>query len=623
MDKKFYELKSPEELLEFMTKNIRYGFISNDGNVYDNPQSEEWELNWYDKGIVQNYVSILKTGIGTCWDQVELERKWFLNHNYRFKTYYLFFENDKPLPTHTFLVYEVNSKYYWFENAFESERGIHEFNNLENLLNIVKEKQFKYAMNYSEANLNDKDDMKCFEFNIPMENIDIKEYLNLMFETFYGTRELLINNFRRISAIPRQSGNEEKIADFFVDVAKRNNLYYYKDKNNNVLIKKKGCISCEPIALQAHLDMVCVKEASSKHNFEEDGIEVIIDGDEVTAKGTSLGADQGVGLSMILSILEDNSLKHPDLEIILTTEEETTFNGVVTFPYSKVNSRRIINLDNSRDDVIFVGADGDICNEYSFKGNLIRNDYPSYKIVITGFQGGNSGNNINLSQNNAITTMAQVLNNKDILLNSINGGLSENDIATTCEVVLNTNLNVNEMFENCEFKIEKIENNFCFSKADTSKIINQILDLKCGYVIKNSVSANLGLIKTCNDEVKICYVIRSSNEKDLEEINNKCNNLTNDFQNRELYRDSIWEKDESSNLLKKYKEIYYSEYRNYPKEEIGRCSIECAAIKKRINGLDIISIGSNMENIHTTKEKTYINSWIKIYKLLLKTLENF
>lgn len=435
-------------------------------------------------------------------------------------------------------------------------------------------------------------------------------------------KNLLINNFYRISSIPRQSGNEEKIANFFVDIAKKNNLYYYKDENNNVLIKKKGCISSKPIALQAHLDMVCVKELNSKHDFQKNGIEVIIDGDEVTAKDTSLGADQGVGLSIILSILEDNSLKHPNLEIILTTEEETTFNGAVTFPYSKVESRRIINLDNSKDSSIFIGADGDICNKYTFKGNLVEVDYPSYKIVITGFQGGNSGDNVNLSQNNAINTMAKILNNKDILLNSINGGLSENDIATTCEVILNTNLDVYKMFEKYEVKIEKIKNDLCFSKDDTNKIINQILTLKSGYISKNSASANLGLIKTCNDEISIYYVIRSSSEEELTQINEKCKTLNDEFKCQEIYRDSIWKEDKSSELLKIYKNVYFSEYKSYPKEEINRGSIECAAIKNRIDSLDIISIGSNMDNIHTTKEKTYISSWIKIYKLLLKTLEN-
>ena len=158
-------------------------------------------------------------------------------------------------------------------------------------------------------------------------------------------KETLINNFLRISKIPRESGHEEKIAEFFVNVAKKNNLHYFKDKYNNVLIKKKGSIDSEPIALQAHLDMVCVKSKDSKHDFSKDGIEVIVDGDEVTAKDTSLGADQGVGLAMMLTIIENKDLKYPDLEFLFTTEEETTFNGAVTFPYSKVESKRIINFN--------------------------------------------------------------------------------------------------------------------------------------------------------------------------------------------------------------------------------------------------------------------------------------
>ncbi len=201
-------------------------------------------------------------------------------------------------------------------------------------------------------------------------------------------RETLINNFLRISKIPRESGQEDKIADFLVNIAKENNLDYFKDENNNVLIKKKGKMNSTPIALQAHLDMVCVKNKDSNHDFQNDGIEVIIDGDKVIAKDTSLGADQGVGLSMMLTIMEDKNLLHPDLEFLFTTEEETTFNGSVNFPYSKVESKRLINLDNSKDNSIFIGADGDICNEYTYNGELIENDLPSYKILINGFPGG-------------------------------------------------------------------------------------------------------------------------------------------------------------------------------------------------------------------------------------------
>ena len=177
-------------------------------------------------------------------------------------------------------------------------------------------------------------------------------------------KDILLNNFLRISKIPRKSGNEEKIANFFIEVAKKNKLEYRRDKHNNVFIRKKGNIQSQSIALQAHLDMVCVKKNNSMHNFETDGIEVIINGDEVTAKDTTLGADQGVGLAMMLTIMEDNNLKHPDIEFILTTEEETTFNGADNFSYEIIKSKRLINLDNDKDDTVVIGSDGDILEDF-------------------------------------------------------------------------------------------------------------------------------------------------------------------------------------------------------------------------------------------------------------------
>lgn len=434
-------------------------------------------------------------------------------------------------------------------------------------------------------------------------------------------RETLINNFLRISKIPRESGHEEKIAEFFVNIAKENNLYYFKDSNNNVLIKKEGNIHSKPIALQAHFDMVCIKTKNSNHNFETDGIEVFIDDDKVMAKDTTLGADQGVGLSMMLTILEDKELKHPDLEFLFTTEEETTFNGAVTFPYSKVESKRLINLDNAKDDSVFVGADGDICNEYCFTGELIENNLPSYKIRIDGLPGGNSSEDIRLSENNAITSMARLLKGKDIFIKSINGGTSENDLAQSCEIIINTSLNVREMWKSTNVKIDSIDNKTCFSKEDTIKIINEILDLKCGYITEHLASANLGLISTNKNEIKIYYVFRSMDEEELAAINKKSINLENNFKVREIYSDPIWKVNQESELLKKYKELYFKEFSIYPKEEVWHGSIECSSIKKRIDHLDIISIGSRIEKFHTVEETTYIKSWVKIYSLLIQFME--
>lgn len=434
-------------------------------------------------------------------------------------------------------------------------------------------------------------------------------------------RETLLNNFLRISRIPRGSGNEQQIADFFMDVAKKNDLYCFKDAYNNVLIKKSGTIPGEPFALQAHLDMVCVQEKEGVHDFLSQGIDVIVDGDRVTARGTTLGADQGVGLAIMLTIMENNHLKHPDLEFLFTTEEETTFQGAVSFPYSMISSKRLINLDTDRDDVVVIGSDGDILNEYSFQGNLLFNHLPSYKVLIDGFMGGNSGNYIEESIQNAISTMANILNGRSVYLKSIHGGTFESDLATSCEVILHTEEDIEEMFQGVSAKIEVIDNELCFSKEDTKNIINKILELKCGFLSSFNSSANLGMIRTFDDTVKMYYIFRSIDRNELAQLDDQLSRVSCGFSVHRVYEDSIWEIDRESRLLKQYKEIYYKEFREYPREEICHAGTECSSIKKRVDDLDIISIGATMEKIHTCGEITYVSSWLKVYRLLIQLLE--
>ena len=246
---------------------------------------------------------------------------------------------------------------------------------------------------------------------------------------------------------------------------------------------------------------------------------------------------------------------------------------------------------------------------------------PSYKIKIDGFPGGNSGDNIELSKNNAITHMAKILKNKNVFLNSINGGTFENDLATFCEVIINTNLDVNKLFSGENVKIEKIDNRICFSQKDTENIVNEILDLKCGFITPNNSSGNVGVINTSGNLVKIKYIIRGIEEIELENLNIKSKELGYNFEVSEVYRDSIWKPNINSKLLDEYKKIYFKEYQEYPREEIGHGGTECSAIKERIDGIDIISIGSNMEKIHTIEETTYIDSWVKIFDLLVKLIE--
>ena len=429
-------------------------------------------------------------------------------------------------------------------------------------------------------------------------------------------RDVLINNFLRISKIPRMSGNEKKISDFFVDVAKNNNLYYYQDENYNVLIKKKGNRVGDSIAFQAHLDMVCAKKNDSSHNFMTDGIEVVINDDEVRAKDTSLGADQGVGLALMLTLIEDNTINHPDLEFLFTVEEETTFKGAVSFPYDKVSSKKMINLDYCMDNAIIVAAAGDIVNEYIYEGSLSKKDLNSYKLIVEGLDGGNSGENIENSENNAINTLVNNLLNKKVYLKSINGGTFENDIATSCEVILQTELDLLNDFNNSNIEVELIENDESFSIEDTDNIFNQILELKSGYISKTA-SGNLGMIKTNDNKVVMTYLYRTTNE---EELDNFSNNKKDSFSINKLYRDRIWKLDNNSVMFKKYKETYQKLFQKNPVEVIAQGGLEIASIQKRIAGLDIISIGANMKNIHTVNEITYISSWEKLYNIIISFL---
>ena len=150
-------IKNPNELLKYMTSNITYGFVGKNGKKYLNQYSDEWN-DWYQECVVQTGEEVLETKVGTCWDQVELERLWFTNNNYKFNTYFIWFEvnHKNDYSTHTFLIYENDNKYYWFENAFEEYRGIHEFDSEDNAIDYVMNKLCEFV-EFNSANFSDED----------------------------------------------------------------------------------------------------------------------------------------------------------------------------------------------------------------------------------------------------------------------------------------------------------------------------------------------------------------------------------------------------------------------------------------------------------------------------------
>ena len=444
--------------------------------------------------------------------------------------------------------------------------------------------------------------------------------------------------FYKLSQIPRESGKEKRFADFLEAFAKENNLECYRDKSNNVLIKKSGNKkNNEPIILQAHMDMVCVKRENSNHDFDIDPIKIVRNGDVISAKDTSLGADQGIGLAIMLFILESSKIKHPDIECLFTTEEETTFHGAANFDYSKLKGKRLINIDHSKDDSIVIGCDADICNQYIFEGRHITTNMPSYKITISDVEGGNSGVEIERISQNAIIIMAKIIlklqAEKEVYICQISGGNSENDIAISCECTIKTDIkdienkiknNIKE--KHIDIQIDEVDCEMVFSLEDSKRIVEEIINLKQGLITnKNNIitSGNIGKIETVNNKIVITGILRSIEESELEEQNNENIRISknNNFETEEVYKDLAWIPNVNSKLKETYTNMYYQVNGEYPDFEITHGGLECSCIAQRITGLDMISIGSIIEDFHTVNERMYISSCEKTIKTLLAFLE--
>ncbi|MBR0426797.1 MAG: M20/M25/M40 family metallo-hydrolase [Clostridia bacterium] len=444
--------------------------------------------------------------------------------------------------------------------------------------------------------------------------------------------------FYKISGIPRESGREEKFADFLESFAKEHNLYCFRDKNNNVLIKKQGNKqNNETVIFQAHMDMVCVKCENSKHNFETDPIEIVRNGDIISAKDTSLGADQGIGLAIMLLLLESDEIVHPNLECMFTTEEETTFNGAVNFDYSKLSGKKLINLDHYKDNTIVIGCSAEICNKYTFEGTLESNDLSTYEIYLTDIKGGNSRVEIERCEKNAITQIAKIIQmlqtQDEVYICSIDGGKSEGDIATSCRCIIKTKIDDIENRINClnidgKVQICKAENRLSFSLQDSKKIILEIISLNQGIIMKENnnilVSGNIGIIKTVGNKVYITGIMQSLDKEKLENYNKENIRISNNnnYISEEVYQDSAWIPNEKSKLLEDYRRAYYRINGSFPTTEVAYGGLECCTIAKRIKDMDMISIGSNIEGFHSVNEKMYISSCEKTIKTLLDYLKN-
>lgn len=462
--------------------------------------------------------------------------------------------------------------------------------------------------------------------------------------------EKLLYWFKEISKAPRNSCHEEKIAEFLCDFAKQRNLEYRKDTLYNVLIKKKasnGFEGKEAIILQAHTDMVCEKTGDSLHNFEKDAIEIIETEEIYTAKDTTLGADDGIGVATLLLMLDDEEISHPDIYCLFTTQEEIGMDGAKEFDYSGIDAKYLINVDGEEENTAIVGCAGGVRLCYEKDLELIENKDNIYSIKVSGLHGGHSGVDINKNRINSNWLVAQILNKlNDVKIVSFIGGNKDNAIPNATRVVFSTtsnninevatifekSLNISEEDKNLKIEISSekaVDKSITYEES--KKILDLIINLKQGVIeyskdVEDLVetSGNIGIVDVKDGKARITELIRSSDDTKKEQVKENNNEKAKTYGYSIVENSSYpgWKYKPNSKIENKYKEVYKEKHNG---EEPNICAIhagvECGMIYKKMPHLEMISIGPDIENVHTVKETLYLKSCKNFLNTLLELIK--
>ncbi len=469
--------------------------------------------------------------------------------------------------------------------------------------------------------------------------------------------------FEEICKIPHGSGNTKEISDYCVQFAKERGLKYYQDEWNNVIIKKaasKGYENVPTIILQGHLDMVCEKVAGYEHDFLKDSLSLVVDvdKDEIYAKGTTLGGDDGIAIAYALAILDDDKIPHPPLEVVMTTEEETGMDGAQNLDCSKLSGKYMINIDSEEEGSVLVSCAGGITVDSTIPITYQKADGVEYGFLIHGLNGGHSGTDIDKQRANAIVLLGRFLaflerKKLPFSILSIEGGGKDNAIPREGSLTFLIEEENEEKLSKCLSSFEQIikaeyqsiEPTLCFSlrkgekKKDCDvfcddckqKLITFLLNAFCGvYTMSMDTpgivesSSNLGILKTTKEGLCFCFATRSSKESLRDLLVEKYKTLTKALGGTIYVRGAYpaWEYKKNSQL----RNLAVDKYRQLTNKELAVLSIhaglECGIFTSKMKDLDVISIGPDILDIHTPMERLRILSVARVYEYLLLLLKD-
>jgi len=472
--------------------------------------------------------------------------------------------------------------------------------------------------------------------------------------------KLVWNHFADLNAVPRPSKKEERVIQFMVDFGNNLNLETSVDKVGNVFIKKpatSGMENRKTVVMQGHIDMVHQKNSDTIFNFDEEGIKMYVDGDWIKAKGTTLGADNGLGVAAIMAILSSSEISHPAIEALFTIDEETGMTGAMGLEGGVLEGEILLNLDTEEDDEIGIGCAGgvDVTAKRKYAEEDIPDNTTAFSITVKGLNGGHSGMDIIKGLGNANKIMNRILfdgfANFGLRISEINGGSLRNAIPreSFATVVVDTISKEPFLFET-EQLVNNIKDEFSTLEKNLSIEIQEIIltkkvmELGVQEGFTKAVYAGLngvyrmstdvdGLVETSNNiariivkdgAIKIGCLTRSSSETNKWDL---ANSLRSCFELAGFEVDFSgnypgWLPNVHSEILKIITDIYKDLFKEDPNVAACHAGLECGILGQNYPDMDMISFGPNIKGAHSPDERAQISSTQKFWKFLLEVLKN-
>ena len=461
--------------------------------------------------------------------------------------------------------------------------------------------------------------------------------------------------FEEICSIPHGSRNTKLISDYLVAFAKKHGIRYFQDELNNVVMFQEGTCGMEnhePVIIQGHMDMVCEKDEDCPINMDTDGLDVTHDGEYVFARGTTLGGDDGIALAYALAILADKSIPHPPLEVIFTVDEEIGMEGAAGVDLSSLKGRTLINIDSEEEGIFTVSCAGGARGTITLPVSRHAVYGPCVKLTVEGLQGGHSGVEIHKNRANANKIMGEFLGRVQKLmplcLTGLSGGSKDNAITRSCtatmvcmgmyierinDVAAELQKEIREKYDEPEAiirgdDVDALGGN-ALSTQDTAKVIALMNAAPNGVQAWSQdipglvqTSLNMG-VANLGEEFKMTFSVRSSVNQEKLELLNRLKELAAfyDGSYSETGNYPAWEYKKDSNLRDTMVRIYKEMFAKDPEVVAIHAGLECGLLSEKLPGLDCVSIGPEMHDIHTSREWLGIASTERTWNFLLEVLK--